>query len=74
MSDSPDSSSEVQRQEIEEKLRAIDQQLRSELVARGFDPDQEENLALTAPLAKLILERENWRTKLQHLNENEPEP
>ena len=74
MADSPHSSTEVQRQEVEEKLRAIDQQLRSELIARGFDPDQEENLALTAPLAKLFLERENWRARLQALNESEPEP
>lgn len=73
MSDSPDSFSEVQRQEIEEKLRTIDQQLRREMLARGFDPDQEENLALTAPLAKLFLERENWRARLQTLNESEPE-
>ena len=73
MSDSADSSSDAQRQEIEEKLRAIDQQLRSEMLARGFDPDQEENLALTAPLAKLFLERENWRARLQALNDSEPE-
>lgn len=72
MSDTPDSSSETQREEIEEKLRALDRQLRRELVARGFDPDQEENLALTAPLAKLFLERENWRARLYSLDESEP--
>lgn len=73
MSDSADSSSEAQRREIEKKLRALDQQLRSEMLARGFDPDQEENLALTAPLAKLFLERENWRARLQALMDSEPE-
>ena len=73
MSDSADSSSEAQRREIEKKLRALDQQLRSEMLARGFDPDQAENLALTAPLAKLVLERENWRARLQALNESELE-
>ena len=72
MSNSPDTTSKAQREEIEEKLRAIDRQLRSEMLARGFDPDQEENLALTAPLAKLFLERENWRARLETLNESEP--
>ena len=56
------------RKELEEKLRAADQQLRSELLARGFDPAQDDNLALTAPLAKLYLERENLRAELESLN------
>ena len=59
------------RKEIEAKLRAVDQQLRSEMLARGFDPAQDENLALTAPLAKLYLERENLRQELETLNSAE---
>lgn len=58
------------RKELEEKLRALDLQLRRELVARGFDPAQDDNLALTAPLAKLYMERENLRAELETLNAN----
>lgn len=61
------------RQELEENLRAVDQQLRSELLARGFDPAQDDNLALTAPLAKLYLERENLREELKKLKGTETE-
>lgn len=56
------------RQELEEKLRAADQQLRSGLLARGFDPAQDDNLALTGPLAKLYLERENLRDELEAIS------
>lgn len=59
---------ELARIQLEEKLREADQQLRSEMLARGFDPDQEENLALTAPLAKLYLERESLREQLDALS------
>jgi hypothetical protein len=59
-----------ERQELQERLRTVDQQLRSELLARGFDPTQDENLALTAPLAKLYLERENLREELERLDGN----
>jgi hypothetical protein len=34
------------------------------MLARGFDPDQDDNIALTAPLAKLYLEREDLRAEL----------
>jgi len=37
------------------------------LTARGFDPAQDENLALTSPLAKLYMERENLRDELETL-------
>ena len=60
---------ESARNKLEEKLRAVEQQLRSGLFARGFDPAQDENLALTAPLAKLYLERENLRAELEELND-----
>jgi hypothetical protein len=56
------------RTALEEKLRAVDQQLRNEMLARGFDPAQDQNLALTAPLAKLYLEREDLRAELETLN------
>jgi len=61
------SSSEATRSQLEQKLREVDGRLRSELLARGFDPAQDENLALTAPLAKLYMERENLRAELKTL-------
>ncbi len=61
---------EASRQtELAEKLRLVDQQLRSEMIARGFDPVQDDNVALTAPLAKLYMERENLRAELETLAE-----
>lgn len=70
MSDSAepgDSSEESRRKHLEERLREVDQQLRREMRARGFDPDQDDNLALTAPLAKLYTEREQLREELESL-------
>ena len=64
-----ESSEETRRGSLEEKLRQVDQQLRREMRARGFDPDQDDNLALTAPLAKLYTEREQLREELESLLE-----
>lgn len=61
-------SEESRRTRLEEKLREVDQQLRSEMRARGFDPDQDDNLALTAPLARLYSEREQLREELESLS------
>ena len=58
---------ESKRIELAEKLRQVDEQLRSEMLARGFDPAQEDNVALTAPLAKLYMKRENLRAELDSL-------
>lgn len=65
MSDSSEPLSELERTQLAEKLRGVDQRLRSEMRARGFDPDQDDNVALTAPLAKLYMERENLRAQLE---------
>jgi len=64
-------SEESKRIELAEKLRQVDQQLRSEMLARGFDPAQGDNVALTAPLAKLYMERENLRAELDSLADRE---
>jgi predicted nucleic acid-binding Zn-ribbon protein len=64
---------ESKRKELEAKLRAVDQQLRQEMLARGFDPTQDDNVALTAPLAKLYMERENLRAELDAVDGREPE-
>ena len=58
---------ESKRTELEKRLLEVDQQLRSEMLARGFDPAQDDNVALTAPLAKLYMERENLRAELDSL-------
>lgn len=58
---------ESKRAQLEAKLREVDERLRSEMRARGFDPAQGDNLALTAPLAKLYMERENLRAELESL-------
>jgi hypothetical protein len=55
------------RAQLEEKLREADEHLQRELRARGFDPSQDENLALTGPLAELYMERENLREELETL-------
>ena len=59
--------SENSRRTLEARLRAVDERLRREMLARGFDPAQDDNLALTAPLAKLYMERENLREELEAL-------
>jgi len=53
--------------ELEERLRELDERLRSEMRARGFDPAQAANLALTGPLAKLYMQRETLREELEML-------
>ena len=58
---------ESKRTALEERLREVDQRLRSAMLARGFDPAQDDNVALTAPLAKLYMERENLRAELNSL-------
>lgn len=65
-----DGAGEPRRAQLENRFRAVDERLRRELRARGFNPDQDDNLALTAPLAKLYTERENLRTELEALTEN----
>jgi len=61
---------DLRRMLLEDKLRQADERLRSAMRARGFDPEQSDNLALTAPLAKLYAERENLRAELETLQEN----
>jgi len=57
--------------ELEERLRELDERLRNEMRARGFDPAQDANLALTGPLAKLYMERETLREELETLKDQE---
>jgi hypothetical protein len=59
--------------QLADRLLEIEERLRREMRARGFDPDQSDNLALTAPLAKLYAEREHLRAELATLTETESE-
>lgn len=52
---------------LEERLRQVDEQFCGEMRARGFDPEQVDNLALTAPLTRLYAERERLREELESL-------
>ncbi len=67
MSTMEDARLESKRKQLEEELREVDEQLRSEMLARGFDPAQQDNLAFTGPLAKLYIERENLQAELEML-------
>ena len=67
MSNPKSASLEEAQTELEARLRDLDERLRSEMRARGFDPAQGENLALTGPLAKLYMERETLREELETL-------
>jgi hypothetical protein len=67
----PESSSvEPALKDLEERLRILDERLRGEMRARGFDPAQDQNLALTGPLAKLYMEREKLKEELAMLAGN----
>jgi len=71
MSQPKGSSLESMQIELAARLRKVDEQLRSEMRARGFDPAQDESLALTGPLARLYTERENLREELEKLTGSE---
>jgi hypothetical protein len=54
---------------LEERLLRVDEKFHREMRLRGFNPDQDENLALTAALAQLYAEREQLREELASLLE-----
>ena len=64
---SRESEREARRTSLELKLRQVDTQLRNDMRARGFDPDQDDNIALTAALAKLYTQREQLKEELKSL-------
>jgi hypothetical protein len=65
MSNPKSASLKKARTELEARLGELDARLRREMRARGFDPAQDGNLALTGPLAKLYMERETLREELE---------
>jgi hypothetical protein len=73
MLDSKESTSglnDAQQKDLEERLRQVDEQFRREMLARGFAPGEVDNLALTAPLARLYAEREQLAEELKSLRES----
>jgi Sec-independent protein translocase protein TatA len=55
--------------EFRQKLRELDAEFDREMRARGFDPDQAENVALPSHLAALYAEREQIKAALEESEE-----
>jgi len=53
--------------ELKRKLRELEAEFDRELLARGFDPAQAENVALPSHLAKLYTEHEQLKAQLEEL-------
>lgn len=49
------------------KINALDDEFEREMRARGFDPEQAENVALPSHLAELYAEREQIKAQLAEL-------
>ena len=62
---------ELEISQLEERLHAVEREFERGMRARGFDPAQDENLALTSSLAKLYEERDELRTRLAALAGND---
>jgi hypothetical protein len=52
---------------LRSKITALDAEFEREMRARGFDPEQAENVALPAHLAELYAEREQIKAQLAEL-------
>ena len=55
------------RSALEEKLRSVEETFVREMRARGFEPDQAENVALPTSLARLYAEREALKAELDEM-------
>ena len=53
--------------DLRSKLRALDAEFDREMRARGFDPQQAENVALPSHLAALYAERAEIKARLEDL-------
>jgi len=58
---------EKRRKELIARLLELDERFEREMRARGFDPAQAENVALTSELARLYAAREEVRAELEEL-------
>ena len=59
---------ERRRKELIARLLELDERFEREMRARGFDPAQAENVALTSELARLYAAREEVRAELEELS------
>lgn len=57
--------SELTNDQIEAKLQAVEERFDREMRARGFDPAQEDNVALPSALARLYAERNELREEME---------
>lgn len=65
---------EKRRRELVARLLELDERFEHEMRARGFEPAQAENVALTSELARLYAAREEVRAELEELaTQNEAE-
>lgn len=55
------------RDVLKEKLKSAEEIFVREMRARGFDPDQAENVALPTSLARLYAEREALQAELDEM-------
>ena len=60
---------EKQRAESAARLEAINETFERQMRARGFDPAQAENVALTSELARLYAAREAARAEFEELSQ-----
>jgi hypothetical protein len=60
---------ELTENQIEAKLRALEERFDREMRARGFDPAQADNVALPTALARLYAEREELREEMALLRD-----
>jgi len=65
---------ELTDDQIEAKLRAVEERFDREMRARGFDPAQAENVALPSALARLYAEREELREEMELLKGGRESP
>jgi hypothetical protein len=54
-------------EDLNQRLRMLDAEFDREMRARGFDPAQQENIALPAHLAELYKQREQVKAELADL-------
>jgi hypothetical protein len=59
---------ESRRGQLAARLGEVEEAFEREMRARGFDPAQAENVALTSELARLYLLREELRLELEELS------
>jgi hypothetical protein len=56
-------------EDLNNKLRSLDAEFDREMRARGFNPEQAENVALPSHLAALYAERESVKEQLKAADE-----